>query len=99
MSTSVKSMLETVERVFQATHVAVSALQDGQRMQVKELAQSVSLTVGMEPKYVLPFVNHYVHHTNVVYVTRGKKGGVVKGVRPAKQVKAGKKTNVSPAND
>lgn len=95
MSTSVKSMLETVERVFQSAHTVVSGMQDGQRMQVKELAQTVSLSVGLEAKHVLPFVTHYLHNTDIAYVTRGKKGGIVKGVKPLKQDKLSKKNKSS----
>ena len=88
-------MLETVERVFHAAHVTVSGMQDGQRMQVKELAQAVSLSVGLEAKQVLPFVTHYLHNTDIAYVTRGKKGGIVKGTKPLKQDKVSKKSKNS----
>lgn len=95
MTTNVKSMLETVERIFTATHTVVETLNVGERIQVKDLAQSVGLAVAMEPKQVLNFVNYFVHNTDLVYVTRGKNGGVIRGVKPAKVVKESKKTDVA----
>jgi hypothetical protein len=77
-------MLESVERIFQAAHTSVLTMQDGERMQVKQLTQTVSVAVGIDPKNVLPFVNHYVHNTDLVYVTRGKNGGIIRGKRPEK---------------
>ncbi len=91
MSTNVKSQMETVEKVFSATLTALSSLQDGERVQLKELAKTVGLSTALEPKVVLPFVSYFVHNTTVAYVTRGKKGGIIKGVKPAKVVKSRKK--------
>ncbi len=86
----VQKMNETADRVFTAAHNIVDAMTNGSRKQIKDLAAEVSVVVGMEPKQVLGFVNHYVHETTIAYVTRGKKGGLIKGVRPAKVVKAKK---------
>lgn len=83
---SVKSMLETVEAIFQTAQSAVSVMQHGERMQVKELTQAVSSTLSMDPKNVLPFVNYYIHNTDLVYVTRGKNGGIIRGTRTEKTV-------------
>jgi len=85
---SISNMLETVERIFQATHSAVDSMNDGERIQLKELAQTVGLAVAMEPKHVLGFVNHFVHNSDIAYVTRGKNGGVIKGVKTAKPAKS-----------
>lgn len=95
MNTNVQPMLETVERIFSAAYTIVEALQPGERIQVKDLSQSVSLAVAMDPKQVLAFVNHFAHNTDLAYVTRGKNGGVVRGTRPVKVVKAGKKADAS----
>lgn len=100
MSTNanIQSQLGTVQQVFEAAHAAISGMQDGERMQIKELAQVVALAVAAEPKYVLGFVNHFAHNTDIAYVTRGKNGGIVKGVRPVKVVKVKKpKKVVDPA--
>lgn len=80
-------MLETVDRIFEATASTLSTMNDGERIQLKELAQTVGLAVAMEPKHVLGFVNHFVHNSDVAYVTRGKNGGVIKGVKSAKPAK------------
>lgn len=88
--------METVQSVFEAAHAAIESMAVGERIQIKELAQTVGLAVAMEPKHVLGFVNHFVHHTDIAYVTRGKNGGVIRGVKPAsstKPVKKAKKTD------
>jgi hypothetical protein len=86
MSTNanIKSMLETVERIFEAAHISLESMPIGDRIQIKELAQTVALAVAMEPKHVLGFVNHFAHHTDIAYVTRGKNGGIIRGTRPVK---------------
>lgn len=99
MNKSVQSMLETVQNVFEAAHTAASNMTDGERVQVKELAQTVGLAVAMDPKLVLNFVNFFAHNSDVVYVTRGKKGGVVKGTRPVKVVKVKKAPKAVPVSD
>jgi hypothetical protein len=97
MSTNIETMLETVERVFTAAEKTVESMQEGQRMQIKELASVVSSAVSMEPKQVLGFVNHFVHNTTLAYVTRGKNGGIIRGSKPVKVVKAPKKSAVTSA--
>ena len=97
---NIESMMETVEGIFNAAQATIESLTVGERMQIKELAQTVGLAVAMEPKHVLGFVNHFVHHTDIAYVTRGKNGGVVRGTRPAKTDKAPKKAKkADPAAD
>lgn len=84
---NIQSQLETVKQVFEAALATLNRMKDGERMQIKELAETVASTVSMESKYVLGYVNNFAHNTDVAYVTRGKNGGVVKGVRPIKVVK------------
>ena len=86
-NTDVQDMTETARVVFQAAHEIVAGMTDGSRKQIKELASEVSTVTGMAPKEVLGFVDHFVHKTQIAYVTRGKKGGLIKGSRPAKVVK------------
>jgi hypothetical protein len=87
-------MVETAESIFEAANTIVSAMAVGTRKQIKELAVEVGTAVSMEPKRVLGFVNHFAHHTDIAYVTRGKNGGIIRGTRPVKQakVKKSKKT-------
>ena len=101
MSTNanIKSMLETVERIFEAAHVAVESMPVGDRIQIKELAQTVALAVAMEPKHVLGFVNHFAHNTDIAYVTRGKNGGIIRGTRPVKVDKPKKAKKTAAATD
>ncbi|CAB4196853.1 hypothetical protein UFOVP1290_373 [uncultured Caudovirales phage] len=88
-----KQMVEVVESILKASHSAVEAMADGDRTQVKELAKTVALSLSMEPKHVLSFVDYYVHNSDVVYVSRGKNGGVVRGTKPAKTDKPVKKVD------
>lgn len=79
------------KQVYEAAENAVEAMQDGERMQIKHLAQVVGLAVAKEPKVVLGLVNLYAHDTSLAYVTRGKNGGIIRGTKPVKVVKASKR--------
>lgn len=90
MSKNLDVMMSTVGRIFEATEATLNGMKDGERMQLKELTETVSSAVNMDAKYVLGFVSHFVHNTDMAHVLRGKKGGVIKGakvVRPAKSTK------------
>lgn len=87
---NVESMTEFSKQVFEATLQVVESMNDGDHMQLKQLTAVVALAVAKDPKEVLGFVNHFVRHTNVAYVARGKNGGLVKGVKSVKVVKPGK---------
>jgi hypothetical protein len=84
-------ILKDVEEILQATRTVVEAMQPGERKQIKELASVVGTMLSKEPKDVLNLINLFAHNTDIAYVSRGKNGGVVRGVRPAKTVKVGKK--------
>lgn len=103
MSTNlnVQSMTETAERIFEAANTIVEGMKPGDRKQIKDLAVDVGAAVGMEPKEVLGFVNHFAHKTNIAYVTRGKNGGLIKGVRPIRvaKPKKAKKVDVASVTD
>ena len=80
------------KQVYEAAETAVTAMQDGDRMQIKQLAQVVGTALSEDAKKVLGLVNLYVHDTSLAYVTRGKNGGIIKGTKPVKIVKASKRT-------
>jgi len=88
-------MLKNIEEVFQATRTVVEGMQMGERKQIKELAQLVGSILSKEPKEVFDLINLFAHNTNIAYVSRGKNGGVVRGVREFKPVKAGKKAKTT----
>lgn len=91
MNKIIESQLDTIKPVLQAAYTVVSGMTDGDRMQIKKLAEQVGLAVGMEPKKVLGFVNHFAHNCGeLAYVTRGKNGGLIKGVKVVKPVKVKK---------
>ena len=94
---NIKSLMETVERIFEATYITVEKMPDGSRMQIKELAEAVGAAVTMEPKQVLGFVSHFAHNTDIAYVTRGKNGGIIRGTKPVKVVKVSKKDKATDA--
>ena len=95
MNKNIESQLKTIETVLEATAVVISQMNDGDRMQVKKLAEQVGVAVGMEPKHVLGFVNHFAHNTDIAYVTRGKNGGIVKGVKVIKPAKVSKRVKTT----
>lgn len=84
---NVQEMTETADRIFVAANDIVEKMADGSRIQIKDLTAEVSKVVGLEPKRVLGFINYFVFKTNIAYVTRGKKGGLIKGQKPVKVAK------------
>lgn len=89
--TDIELMVTFSKQVFEAAQNTIASMQDGDRMQIKQLAQAVGQALSKDPKVVLGFVNHFAHHTSIAYVTRGKNGGIIKGVKPARVVKVSKK--------
>ena len=90
-SKDVERMTAFSKEVYEAAEHAIADMQDGERIQIKQLAQVVGLAVAKDPKEVLGFINHYAHDNSLAYVTRGKNGGIIKGTKPAKVVKASKR--------
>jgi hypothetical protein len=102
MSTKdIERMTAFSNQVFEAAEHVIETMQDGERIQIKQLAQTVGLALAKDPKNVLGFVNHFAHDTTLAYVTRGKNGGIIKGTKPVKVVKVSKKvkTDVATAPD
>lgn len=83
-----EKLLARVENVFKQTQVVIDGIKLGERMQLKEMAEAVGVALGVEPKAVAHYVNDYAHNSDDGFVTRGKKGGFVKGARPAKVAKS-----------
>jgi hypothetical protein len=83
------------EQAFEAAHNILDGMQDGERIQIKDLAKDVGLAVALPSKDVLGFVTHFVHNTSIAYVRRGKHGGIIKGVKPVKLVKPAKKVKAA----
>lgn len=86
----IEKMMFNSRQAYEAAQRVIDSMQLGQRIQIKDLAKDVGLALAKDPKEVLGFVNHFAHHSSVAYVTRGKKGGIIKGVKPAKVVKVAK---------
>lgn len=89
-NSNIQAMTETAQRCFEAANTIIESMAVGERKQIKELAAAVGTAVGLEPKKVLGFVNHFAHETNIAFVTRGKKGGIIRGTKPVKVVKVKK---------
>jgi hypothetical protein len=87
----IEAMTATAREAFLTAQAVIDAMSDGERIQIKDLAKKVGQALSEDPKDVLGFVSHFAHNTSVAYVTRGKNGGVVKGTRPVKVIKAPKK--------
>lgn len=90
-SRDVERMTAFSKEVYEAAENAIQAMQDGERIQIKELAKVVGQAISKDPKEVLGFVNHYAHDNSLSYVTRGKNGGIIKGTKPVKVVKPSKR--------
>lgn len=89
-NSDVQEMLENIKPVLEAAHKVINSMQAGERKQIKNLAQDVGVLLGKEPKDVLAYVNDFAHNTKMAYVTRGKNGGIIKGVKPVKTPKVKK---------
>lgn len=91
---NIKKELEIVGNVYKQTQAVIDGMPsdgEGKRMQIKDMAEAVGLAVGMAPKDILHMVNRYAHGDEKAiggYVTRGKRGGFIKGIKPLKTVKA-----------
>jgi len=91
-SKDVERSTEFANQVFAAAEHVIETMQDGERIQIKQLAQTVGLALTKDSKDVLGFVNHFAHDNGLSYVTRGKNGGIIRGTKPVKVVKVSKKT-------
>jgi NCAIR mutase (PurE)-related protein len=90
-NTDVQEQLASIQPILEAAHTVIDSMKLGERKQIKTLAQEVGAKLGKEAKDVLGFVNHFAHNTKIAYVTRGKNGGIIKGVKPVKTPKVSKK--------
>jgi len=101
-SSNIDRLTETSRAVFEATEAVVADMKDKDRKQVKDLATAVSSRVGKAPKEILHLVDMFAHDCDNGYVTRGKGGGFIKGVKvvkPAKAVKVEADVVVDSASD
>ena len=65
-------------------------MRDGDRYQLKDLAQLVADQSGGQATNIIGFVDFFTHHTDMGYVSRGKKGGFIRGQKLIKPLKIGK---------
>lgn len=77
-------LLAHIESIFDLTQTVVDGMVVGSRMQLREMAEAVALSMELDPKDVAYYVSAYAHHCEGGYVTRGKKGGFIKGVKVLK---------------
>lgn len=84
---NIEKLLEKIDNVFKQTQIVINGIATGNRMQLKDMAEAVSITLGIEPKVIAYYVSDYAHNCDDGYVTRGKKGGFIKGVKPLKTPK------------
>jgi hypothetical protein len=94
MNTDIDKLIERTKAIFTATQAVIDGMNEsdpiGRRKQIKDIAEAVGLAVGEEPAKVLAYVNDFAHNNSAGYVTRGKFGGFIKGVRPLKTAKVSK---------
>lgn len=90
MNADIEVMVTNAKEAFEAAQQVIDGMKVGDRIQLKDLAKDVGLALALDPKLVLGFVHHFAHNNGSAYVTRGKNGGVIKGVKPVKVVKVKK---------
>lgn len=95
MNADIEAMVASAKEVFETAQNVIDGMQPGERIQIKDLAKDVGLALALDPKQVLGFVQHFAHNNSSSYVTRGKNGGVIKGIRPVKVIKPAKKVKTT----
>lgn len=80
-------LLKKIDNIFIQTQMVIDGIALGNRMQLKEMAEAVSAAMGLDTKSVALYVSEYAHNAEGGYVTRGKKGGFIKGDKPVKVLK------------
>ena len=90
-NTDIETCVTVARQAFEAAQHVIDGMKDKERIQIKDLAKDVGLALALDPKQVLGFVNHFAHNNGSSYVTRGKNGGIIKGVKPVRIVKVSKK--------
>lgn len=80
-------LLKKIDNIFIQTQMVIDGIAQGNRMQLKEMAEAVSAAMGLDAKSIAIYVSDYAHNAEGGYVTRGKKGGFIKGVKPIKILK------------
>ncbi len=98
-SSNVERLVASARSVWEAAETVVSDMKDRERKQVKDLATEVARLVQKEPKEVLDLVSRFAHDCDNGYVTRGKGGGFIKGVKTIKPPKAPKAVAVDTTTD
>lgn len=81
-----QSMIQSVSSIFTSAEKILEAMPNGSRVQLKELAQSVSANSDLNPKDVLTFVTHFARNTDLGYVSRGKNGGLIRGTKQTSKI-------------
>ena len=79
MNNNIEEQISYIRKIYESAYTVLSTMKDKERMQVKHLAEIVSLSMAVHPKDILPFIKLYLQQTDVAYVVHGKNGGVVKG--------------------
>ncbi len=87
------SMMTIVNSVFTTINSTISEMADGDRHQLKDLSKIISDKTGADMETASAFVDYFSHNTNMGYVSRGKRGGFVKGSKPSKPSKPAKSVN------
>lgn len=78
------SIIERVNSVINSAAGIASSMQNGDRIQLKELALRASKSSNLDIKDALNLVSMFARSTDLGYVSRGKNGGFIRGTKPAK---------------
>lgn len=92
VSNDVNNMMTRATNIFNAIETVVSTMSERQNIRVEDLAKKVSKIVDVDVKAVIGYVNDFGKNTSGGYIDRGAHGGYIRGTKPVKTIKAGKKS-------
>jgi hypothetical protein len=97
-NTAIDRISNSDKIIYSTVLSAIQDMNDGTSMPIDDLTEQVNETLEMPFNELRPFVAHFarsIETDKIAYVSTGKFGGVVKGVRPDKTAKT-KKTTKTP---
>ena len=78
---------DTLKMICESTHRIIDALEDGERIKMRDLMDKVADETKIRTSSVEAFVPSFAYSHQNSYIKKGRLGGVVKGVEHAKIIK------------
>lgn len=86
---NIQEITKSAEKILNAIQTTVDDMKDNDRIKLDDLAQTVGLLTGADPRKVAILIQFYTKESDAGYVAKGAHGGYVKGI---KKVRAKKST-------